>query len=137
MQRVKITKQGDPNEGREGLAEVIAGGHVTAMSDNGPVIVSSAGIAVYFDGGPGFTVYGFNEIKTVGNVTVYEATRLAFNQQREIFSVLDLVRSVRRITGREYLMDGTILRRLRELREDGRVKYSIFDYTTAKYKKNA
>jgi len=47
------------------------------------------------------------------------------------------VRSVRRITGREYLMDGTILRRLRELREDGRVKYTIFDYTTAKYKKNA
>ena len=126
MQKVIITKQGDPNEGREGLAEVIA----SADNPN-----AAAGIAVYFDGGPGFTVYGFNEIKTVGNVTVYEATRLAFNQQREIFSVLDLVRSVRRITKRDYLMDGTILRRLRELREDGRVKYTIFDYTTAKYKK--
>jgi hypothetical protein len=126
MQKVIITKQGDPNEGRPGLAEIITGDHYT---------INTGGIAVYFDGGPGFTVYGFNEIKTVGNVTVYEATRLAFNQQREIFSVLDLVRSVRRITGRDYLMDGTILRRLRELREDGRVKYTIFDYTTAKYKK--
>jgi len=128
MQKVIITKQGDPNEGREGLADVIT-------SANYPE--QAAGIAVYFDGGPGFIIYGFNEIKTIGNVTVYEATRLAFNQQRDIFSVLDLVRSVRRITGREYLMDGTILRRLRELREDGRVKYTIFDYTTAKYKKNA
>ena len=126
MQRVKITKQGDPNEGRTGLAEVIS------SADNPD---AAAGIAVYFNGGPGFTIYGFNDIKTIGNVTVYEATRLAFNQQRDIFSILDLVRSVRRITGREYLMDGTILRRLRELREDGRVKYTIFDYTTAKYKK--
>ena len=128
MQKVIITKQGDPNEGREGLADVIA----SADNPN-----AAAGIAVYFNGGPGFTIYGFNDIKTIGNVTVYEATRLAFNQQRDIFSILDLVRSVRRITGREYLMDGTILRRLRELREDGRVKYTIFDYTTAKYKKNA
>ncbi len=128
MQKVIITKQGDPNEGREGLADVIA----SADNPN-----AAAGIAVYFDGGPGFTVYGFNEIKTVGNVTVYEATRLAFNQQREIFSVLDLVRSVRRITKRDYLMDGTILRRLRELREDGRIAYTIFDNATGKYKKNA
>ncbi len=128
MQKIIITKQGDPNEGREGLAEVITTAHNLYLN-------TTAGIAVYFDGGPGFTVYGFNEIRTIGNVTVYEATRLAFNQQRDIFSVLDLVRSVRRITGRDYLMDGTILRRLRELREDGRAKYSIFDYTTAKYKK--
>lgn len=125
MQRVKITKQGDPNEGRTGLAELTSDG-VTVFFD---------GVAVFFEGDPKFIMYYLNEIKTVGNVTVYEATRLAFNQQRDIFSVLDLVRSVRRITGREYLMDGTILRRLRELREDGRVKYSIFDYTTAKYKK--
>jgi len=126
MQKIIITKQGDPNEGREGLAEVIS-------SANYPD--QSSGIAVYFDGGPGFTVYGFNDIKTIGNVTVYEATRLAFNQQRDIFHVLDLVRSVRRITGREYLMDGTILRRLRELREDGKAAYTIFDNVTGKYKK--
>jgi len=61
MQRVKITKQGDPNEGREGLADVIT-------STNYPD--QAAGIAVYFDGGPGFIIYGFNEIKTIGNVTV-------------------------------------------------------------------
>ena len=126
MQKIIITKQDDPNEGRQGLAEVIT-------SANYPD--ESAGIAVYFDGGPGFTVYGFSDIKTIGNAKIQEATRLAFNQQRDIFHVLDLVRSVRRITGREYLMDGTILRRLRELREDGKIAYTIFDNATGKYKK--
>lgn len=128
MQTIIITKSGDLFEGRTGLAEVITNDYYTT---------ATAGIAVYFDGGPGFTVYGFSDIKTIGNVSVYEATRLAFNQQRSIFHVLDLVRSVRRITGREYLMDGTILRRLRELREDGKVAYTIFDNATGKYKKNA
>lgn len=135
MKRVKITKQDDPNEGRTGLAEVIQGGYIDVFDITGHRATSTGGIAVYFDGGPGFSVYGFNDIKTIGNVTVYEATRLAFNQQRNIFHVLDLVRSVRRITGREHLMDGTILRRLRELREDGKIAYTIFDNVTGKYKK--
>ena len=120
MQKIVITKQGDPNEGRTGLAEL-----------------TSDGVAVFFEGDPKFIMYYLNEIKAVGRATVYEATRLAFNQQRDIFQVLDLVRAVRRITGRDYLMDGTILRRLRELREDGKIRYTIFDYTTAKYKNNA
>ena len=117
MQKTVITKQGDPNEGREGLAEVV-----------------SDGVAVFFNGGPDFVLYGFPDIKAVGNASVYAATRLAFNQQRDHFHVLDLVRAVRRITNREYLMDGTVLRRLRELRDDGRVNYEVVD-SKGKYRK--
>ena len=118
MQTVKITKPGDTFEGREGLAGVITGG-----------------VVVYIDGDPEFRAYYFGEFKVTGKATVYDATRLAFNQQRAIFNVMDLVRAVRRITNREYLMDGTILRRLRELREDGRAMYK--EYETGKYKKDA
>ena len=118
MQKVLITKENDPNQGRIGLAEVV-----------------SEGIAVYVNFEPQLKLYGYNEIKVVGNVTVYDATRLAFNGMREFFPVLDMVRAVRRITGREYLMDGTILRRLRELREDGFINYEVFDTQKAKYKK--
>jgi len=116
MQTVIITKPGDTFEGREGLAEVITGG-----------------VAVYIDGDPKGRIYYYNEFRVTGKATVYAATRLAFNQQREIFNVMDLVRAVRRITNREYLMDGTILRRLRELRADGRANYK--EYETGKYKK--
>ena len=116
MQTIVITKPGDLFEGREGLAEM-----------------TSDGVAVFFDGDPKFMMYYFNEIKAVGKATVYDATRLAYNQQRDIFNVMDLIRAVRRITNREYLMDGTILRRLRELREDGRAMYK--EYETGKYKK--
>ena len=118
MQKVKITKPGDTFEGREGLAEVITGG-----------------VVVYFDGDPKFRIYSYNEFRVTGKATVYAATRLAYNQQRDIFNVMDLVRAVRRITNREYLMDGTILRRLRELRADGRAMYK--EYETGKYKKDA
>ena len=118
MQKVKITKPGDHFEGCEGLAEVITGG-----------------VVVYFDGDPKFRIYSYNEFKVTGKATVYDATRLAYNQQRDIFNVMDLIRAVRRITNREYLMDGTILRRLRELRADGRAMYK--EYETGKYKKDA
>lgn len=118
MQKIIITKEGDPNQGRIGLAEVV-----------------SEGIAVYVNFEPQPKLYGYNEIKVVGNVTVYDATRLAFNQQKQFFPVMDLIRAVRAITGREHLMDGTILRRLRELREDGFINYEVFDTQKAKYKK--
>ena len=118
MQRVLITKENDPNQGRIGLAEVV-----------------SEGIAVYVNFEPQPKLYGYNEIKVVSKATVKDATHLAFNQQKQFFPILDLVRAVRAITGREYLMDGTILRRLRELREDGFVNYEVFDTQKAKYKK--
>lgn len=118
MQKVIITKEGDPNQGRIGLAEVV-----------------SEGIAVYPNFEPQPKLYGYNEIKVVGSVTVYDATRLAFNRQREFFPVMDLIREVRHFTGRDFLMDGTILRRLRELREDGLISYEVFDTQKAKYKK--
>ena len=117
MQKVIITKEG-PDKGRIGLAEVCP-----------------EGVAVYINFNPKPVLMGFNEFKVIGNVTVYDATLLAFNKQREFFPILDLVREVRAITVRDHLMDGTILRRLRELREDGRINYEVFDSVHCKYKK--
>lgn len=119
MQRVKIINKEDPHYGEEGLAKV--------MRD---------GVAVFFNGDPRFSIYFYPDIKVVGSVSVYDATRLGFNQMRdETFPILELVNRVRSITGREYLMDGTILRRLRELREDGLIDYEVADKLKAKYRK--
>ena len=118
MQKVRITKEDDPWFNLTGLAEV-----------------STDGVAVYKDGNPKFRVFYFNEIKVIDKASVYDATHLVFNQQREFFPVMDLIRAVRRMTGREYLMDGTILRRLRELREDSKINYEVIDTQKAKYKK--
>ena len=118
MQKIIITKQDDPMTGMTGLAEII-----------------DRNIIVFFEGNPQFKVYAIGDIKDLGKPTVYESTLLAFNQLREAFPVLDLVRAVRRITGREYLMDGTILRRLRELREDNRLNYEVMDRELSRYRK--
>ena len=121
MQKVKITKPGDTFEGREGLAEVITGG-----------------VVVYFDGDPYYRLYNHGDFKVTGPASEYDATRLAYNQQRAIFPIMDLVRAVRRITGREYLMDASVTKRLRELRGDkdhiGRINYE-YDSKNKKYKK--
>ncbi len=118
MQKVLITKPGDPNEGRIGIVDVY---------DNS--------IIVFVDYGGKPKIYEPFDIKALGRVRVWQATLLAYNQQKDFFNVLDLVRSVRLICGRPYLMDGTILRRLRELRDDERVNYEVSDRVHAKYKK--
>ncbi len=88
---------------------------------------------IHFGGKP--KIYHPFDVKAMGRVFVWQATLLAFNQQKEFFNVLDLVRSVRLICSRPYLMDGTILRRLRELRDDKRINYEVIDTLHAKYKK--
>ncbi len=118
MQKVLITKEGDANEGKQGIADV--------YSDS---------IIVFVDFGGKPKIYSPFDIKTGGRVFVWQATLLAFNQQKDIFNILELVRSVRLICSRPYLMDGTILRRLRELRDDKRINYEVIDTLHAKYKK--
>ncbi len=50
--------------------------------------------------------------------SVRESCMEAFDQMPEIFSPLRFCAAVRVITGRSNLMDGTTLRRLREIRAD-------------------
>ena len=118
MNKVQIKKPDDPFFGMTGLAEI-----------------GTNGIFVFFAGSTQFKVYGLNDIHDLGRPTVREATLLAFNQLRDTFPVLQLVRGVRHITGREYLMDGTILRRLRELRDDRKLNYEVMDRQLSRYRK--
>ncbi len=71
--------------------------------------------------------------------TVYDATKIAFGKMDNNFSAIHLCQVVRNITGRAFLMDGTILRRLRELREDvpESFNYTVIDMERSIYKKKA
>lgn len=69
-------------------------------------------------------------------MTVKEATLQAFNEMPEEFHILQLCRKVKNITHRPNLMDGTITRKLRELREDGQITYEVSDRSKSFYLKN-
>lgn len=70
--------------------------------------------------------------------TVKEATRIAFEKMDKKFHSIRLCQAVREITARPFLMDGTILRRLRELRErePEKYSYSVIDKNQGVYKKD-
>jgi hypothetical protein len=69
--------------------------------------------------------------------TVRQATELAYNHMPETFQSQSLVQMARSIMARPSCMDGTILRRLRELREDDSVhfNYEIIDNDRSIYRK--
>ena len=66
--------------------------------------------------------------------TVKKAVKLAYDQMPERFSALTLCLTVRKIMN-TMTMDGTILRRLRELRESGECPYKAIDTVNAIYMK--
>jgi hypothetical protein len=70
--------------------------------------------------------------------TVKEATRIAYEKMDKKFHAIRFCQAVREITARPFLMDGTILRRLRELREKEPEKYSysMVDKDQGVYKKD-
>jgi len=51
-------------------------------------------------------------------MTIREATKRAYKTMPEDFYVWNLLVETKMLAGRPFLTDGTILRRLRELRED-------------------
>lgn len=69
--------------------------------------------------------------------TIKEATRIAFAKMDKKFHAIRLCQAVREITACPFIMDGTILRRLRELREKEPEKYnySVMDKDNGIYKK--
>ena len=69
-------------------------------------------------------------------MTVKDATKIAFDQMPETFHILMLCRKVNGITHRSNLMDGTITRKLRELREDERIRYRLTNKARSFYCKN-
>lgn len=70
-------------------------------------------------------------------IPIKESARLAFNRMDVKFHSIRFCQAVREISGRAFLMDGTILRRLRELRDEDPAKYDYIciDNTEGLYKK--
>ena len=66
--------------------------------------------------------------------TVREAVKTAYNQLPETFISAYLCQKVRKLMNSK-TMDGTILRRLRELRESGECPYEVIDNFQSIYKK--
>lgn len=67
--------------------------------------------------------------------SVRESTEMAFKNMSDEFCVLKLIEQVRYITNRPVLTDGSILRRLRELRADNELNYRCIDSEKSIYKK--
>jgi hypothetical protein len=58
-------------------------------------------------------------------MTVKNAVAQAYQNLSDRISILDLIRDTRNIYGRQTLTDGTITRKLRELRSDKVLNYKI------------
>lgn len=74
-------------------------------------------------------------MKRKSELSVLEATKLAYESQGEIFHAIIFIMDVRRLLNRPGCMDGTILRRLRSLRQNGVINYEVKDSELAIYKK--
>jgi len=70
-------------------------------------------------------------------ISVKDATRLAYRRMDSKFHGIRICQAVRNITGRAFLMDSTILRRLRELRDEDpeNFNYRVVDNEQSIYKK--
>lgn len=69
--------------------------------------------------------------------TVKQATEMAFQRMPLDFDAIRLVDTARRIMARPHCFDGTILRRLREIRDENPeyYNYKVVDTETGKYQK--
>ena len=70
----------------------------------------------------------------IKKTTVRKAVKTVFEEMPKVFGALDFCQKVRRYSQR-HTMDGTILRRLRELRADGECVYKPKDSINAIYEK--
>ena len=68
-------------------------------------------------------------------MTIREAVYKAFKEMNEEFSILTLIKNVRVYTERPKLTDGSITKRLRELRLDFELNYEVIDNKKAIYRK--
>ena len=69
-------------------------------------------------------------------ITVRKASEMAFQEMPDTFSAVTFCSKVKSITGRFMLMDGSILRRLREARSDNQsYHYRCIDNERSIYQK--
>jgi len=68
-------------------------------------------------------------------MTIREAVKEAFDKMPVEFSIIKFIDLVRIIRKSPYLTDGSITRRLRELRSDESINYKVVNTQKAKYQK--
>ena len=76
-----------------------------------------------------------NPIVKAKKITVKTAVLESFEEFLPVFRLLSLIADVRQKTGRPYLTDGTITRRLRELRSEGKINFKVIDNHKSIYEK--
>lgn len=75
-------------------------------------------------------------MKKKGTTSVEEAVEEAFEMLPRHFNINDLIHNTRMVMERPYLHDSTILRRMRDLRRDYKIHYTVIDQSKGKYEKN-
>lgn len=68
-------------------------------------------------------------------LSVYDATLQVYDTMPAIFHGIIFMEKVRFLLGRPMCMDGTIFRRLRELKKDGKLNYRVKDSELSIYEK--
>lgn len=76
-----------------------------------------------------------NTFRRKSELSVLEATKIAYDNSPEIIHAIILIMDVRRLLNRPACMDGSILRRLRELRQSGVISYKVLNSELAIYQK--
>ena len=74
-------------------------------------------------------------MKKKSAISVIDAVRMEYEASGETFHAIIFVMNVRIRLCRPACMDGTILRRLRELRSNGEINYRVNDNELAIYEK--
>lgn len=69
-------------------------------------------------------------------ITVKQAVEMAFKDMPPEFHILQLCRRVKGITHRPHLMDGTITRKMRELKNEGAIVYDVSNRRKSFYVKD-
>lgn len=68
-------------------------------------------------------------------LSVLQAVQIEYDRSETIFHSIIFLMNVRRLLNRPACMDGTILRRLRELRADGKLNYRVKNTELSIYEK--
>ena len=74
-------------------------------------------------------------MKKKSDITVLDAVRIEYEAMNKTFHAIIFVMKVRVRLGRPGCMDGTIMRRLRELRANGEINYKVINSEFAIYEK--
>jgi hypothetical protein len=74
--------------------------------------------------------------KIKGNMSVLKAAEKAYSDMPTHFSGLELHKRAALYMGRPSVYPDTVLRALRELRQDGKIDFTCTDHTDSIYQKN-